>query len=70
MTRMDKYGDRFDRRNGRWVKITKQDRGGYTVVRGYEGDIQAMFGGVTRNVRFYNWAKLAAFRWLDESCSS
>jgi hypothetical protein len=66
-SRMDKSGDRYARRNGKWAKITKQKDGkGYTVVRGWEGDFKCVPGGVTINVRFYGWARQWAASWLDD----
>ena len=67
MTKMDKHGDRYSRRNGRWVKITKQPAGGYSVVRGYEGDFKCAPNGITINHTTYQWAKDAAASWLDSN---
>jgi hypothetical protein len=64
-TKMDDLGNRYARRNGRWVKIHKQTKGGYTVVCGWEGEIKAPPHGVTINHRSLAWAKASADDWLD-----
>ena len=64
MTRMDRDGDRYMRANGKWVKISKQPKGGYTVVRGWKGEFSATIYGVTINHRTLGWARTAAESWI------
>ena len=67
MTRMDRYGDRYMRANGKWAKISKQPKGGYTVVRGWKGEIQMTTLGLTKNHRTLDWARRAAQSWITDS---
>lgn len=66
MTRMDKYGDRYIRANGKWCKISKQAKGGYTVVRGWKGDVQCTPLGITKNHSTLSWARAAALSWIND----
>jgi hypothetical protein len=65
MTRMDRDGDRYMRANGKWAKISKQPKGGYTVVRGWKGELQAdPLHGKTINHRTLDWARRSAESWV------
>ena len=66
MTRMDAHGDRYIRANGKWAKIAKQQSGGYTVVRGWAGEIQMKPFGKTINHNTLDWARSAAEDWITD----
>ena len=67
LTRMDRNGDRYVRRNGKWAKISKQATGGYTLVCGWQGEFKAKAGGIRTNIRYLGWAKDWADNWLDDN---
>lgn len=67
MTRMDRYGDRYMRSNGKWAKISKQEDGRYSVVRGWKGEVQMKPLGRTINHRTLAWARAAAHSWIADS---
>lgn len=66
MTRMDRDGDRYMRANGKWAKISKQAKGGYTVVRGWKGEFKAITFGVSVNHRTLDWARRSAESWITD----
>lgn len=66
LTPMDRYGDRYVRRNGKWAKISKQAKGGYTLVCGWQGEFKAKAGGIRKNIRLLGSAKDWAANWLDD----
>ncbi len=66
ITKMDRYGDRYIRRNRKWAKISKQPNGGYLLACGWEGQLHATIGGVRRNIKLLGTAKDWAADWLDD----
>ena len=65
-TQMDRYGDRFARRNGKWAKISKQRDGRYLVANGWRGQVKAAIGEIYINIPKLGTAKRYAHSWLDD----